>query len=117
MSVVDDDPSPSQWLIRRQDERMLLQALRRVPLQQQLVLQLRFWEDLTGGEIAEVLRIPEPTVRTRLRRATQALKAELARLPSGQVPAHETVDDDLDSWARRLHAVIAAARAADNAAT
>jgi RNA polymerase sigma factor (sigma-70 family) len=43
------------------------------------VVVLRFYEDLTHAEIAEVLGTPEATVRTRLHRALGDLRKELCR--------------------------------------
>ncbi|HVZ35507.1 MAG TPA: sigma-70 family RNA polymerase sigma factor [Polyangiaceae bacterium] len=100
-SVADLDASPSQLLARRQDERLLLEALKRVPLDHQIALELRFWEDLSGPEMAEVLGIPEPAVRSRIRRATERLKQELTALMTGPAGADESIDD-LDGWAQRL---------------
>jgi RNA polymerase sigma factor (sigma-70 family) len=104
-SVADLDPSPSQLVSRRQDERLLLEGLRRVPLDFQIVLELRFWQELSGKEMAEVLGISEPSVRGRLQRATQRLKQELAALMAGRDGLEETLDD-LDAWAKRLEVAL-----------
>ena len=58
-SVCDLDPSPSRLIAEHQEQRLLLEALRRIPLDLQIVLELSYWERLTAVEIAEVLRIPE----------------------------------------------------------
>lgn len=52
----------------------------------QEVLRLAFWEDLTPAEIAVVLSIPGVTARTRLHRARQRLRGALAE-PDPAVPA------------------------------
>ena len=46
-----------------------------LPAQQRAVVVLRFWEDLTQEQIAEVLHIPLGTVKSTLHRALRALKA------------------------------------------
>nr|HEV7953009.1 sigma factor-like helix-turn-helix DNA-binding protein [Candidatus Acidoferrales bacterium] len=51
------------------------------------VLTLRFEEEMKLEEIAEVLSIPLPTVKTRLRRALEAMRLKLEkRLPGGELP-------------------------------
>jgi RNA polymerase sigma-70 factor, ECF subfamily len=51
------------------------------------VVTLRFEEEMKLEEIAEVLGIPLSTVKTRLRRALDALRGKLAhRLPGGELP-------------------------------
>ena len=102
-SVAGLSPSPASRLVRQEQERVLLEALRRVPLDQQIVLELSFWEDFSGPEIAEALCIPEPTVRSRLRRATERLRLEIAAMDVSGVSLPKT-DDDLRDWSQRLRA-------------
>jgi RNA polymerase sigma factor (sigma-70 family) len=106
-SVADLGTSPSAIVLRHQQERALLEALRRVPLDHQIVLELRFWQELTGPEIAEVLDIPEPSVRSRLQRATERLRGELREV-AGKGIAPPDTEDDLQRWAERLRTALAA---------
>lgn len=53
-------------------------AFRRLEPDQRAVLACRHYLELSVPEIAEVLRIPEGTVKSRLNRAAQALRASLA---------------------------------------
>lgn len=98
-SIEDLLPSPSS-LLRRKDERTLLsEALRRVPVDLQLMIELHYWEGLAGPDIARIVEIPEGTVRSRLRRALEALRAELEALAT--TPRDEWRDEEsLASWAR-----------------
>src|ERR1700722_7162400 len=51
------------------------------------VLTLRFEEEMKLEEIAEVLSVPLSTVKTRLRRALEAMRGKLEhRLPGGELP-------------------------------
>ena len=50
------------------------------------MLELYYWEALTGGEIGELLGVPEDTARSRLRRARLLLEAEIQRLGGGHDP-------------------------------
>jgi RNA polymerase sigma factor (sigma-70 family) len=52
-------------------------ALRRLPVDLQLVVELHYWEDHSTAEIAELLELPQGTVKSRMRRAREALEADL----------------------------------------
>jgi RNA polymerase sigma factor (sigma-70 family) len=103
LSVADLGTSPSGVLMRNQEEELLLRGLRRLPAEQQVLLELSFWEELTGPEIAAVLEIPEPTVRSRLRRATERLRRELLEL-AAQSPTLRESAMELETWAARVRA-------------
>lgn len=100
-SVADLGPSPSSILAKRREERLILEALRNIPLDLQIALELFYWEDLSGPELAHVLGIPEGTVRSRVRRAREALDAALARL-TDDAGLLQSTTTDLDAWAKRL---------------
>jgi RNA polymerase sigma-70 factor (ECF subfamily) len=53
--------------------------VRNLPPDQQLVVALRFWRDLSLGEIAERLDLPLGTVKSRLHYAIRKLRRELDR--------------------------------------
>ncbi len=72
-SLEDLAPRPSEVFRAEKEKQVLLHALRRISLDQQILLVLYYWERMTGAEIAHVLDVPAPTVRGRLRRARQAL--------------------------------------------
>jgi RNA polymerase sigma factor (sigma-70 family) len=100
-SVVDLGTSPTGAVARKQEQRRLLNALRRIPLQYQIVLELRMWEDLSCAEIADVLDLPEPTLRSRLRLASERLRRELQA--SGMTgPALSDPGEELREWARAV---------------
>ncbi|NVB43170.1 sigma-70 family RNA polymerase sigma factor [Pseudenhygromyxa sp. WMMC2535] len=100
-SVQDFDPSLSSVVAANQEERLLLAALRRIPLEYQVILELHYWEDMTAKACAEVLDVPLGTAKTRLRRGRQLLEAELAKdAPSEEVLTRTL--SDLEGWARRL---------------
>lgn len=50
-----------------------------LPRQQRAVVVLRFYEDLEYAEIARILHISQPTVRSHIHRALAALRIELTR--------------------------------------
>jgi RNA polymerase sigma-70 factor (ECF subfamily) len=79
----------------------LLEALREVPIDDQIVLELKYFEGLSGSELAEVLGVPEGTVRGRLARGLARLRtcvADRLQDPQGSEPSV----DELDAWAQDL---------------
>lgn len=100
-SAMDLAPSPSQLVAKKQEHRILLQALRMIPLDHQIALELAYWEDMTGPEIGEVLGVPPATARTRLRRAREALTQKVSDLANTPELLESTMDN-LDHWAKSL---------------
>ena len=100
-SVFDLSPSPSVIVAKHREQQVLLQALRKIPLDHQIVLELYYWEKLSAREVAEVVQVPEGTARTRIRRAKQLLEEEMAKL-MGNKDQLETTIANLDSWAASL---------------
>lgn len=100
-SICDLHPGLETGLLGQEDERVLLEALRRIPVDYQVALELRFWEDLTGPELAEALGIPEGTVRTRIRRGLLRLREEVARIGAGEVGLASTMTR-LADWAAQV---------------
>lgn len=89
--------SPSGFALARERQKLLLDALARMPLELQTVLELHYWEGLSGAEIAEVVGIDHGTVRSRLHRARARLRGELAGLGSAY--------DDVDTLDRDARAI------------
>ncbi len=100
-SAMDLGESPSRLLVREEDEGLLLAALRRLPLELQIVLELFYVEKLSGPVLAEVLAIPEGTVRSRLRRAREQLRVHVELVAASPGAAVQSLDD-LEAWAERL---------------
>lgn len=98
LAVHDLAAGPSTVLARNASHRRLLEALRRIPLKYQIVLELYFWEELTGPQLGEALGILEDTARSRLRRAKLKLAGELNRLERS-ASALESTSADLERWA------------------
>jgi len=96
-SVEDLGTSPSTKLARTEHERLLVRALRAIPLDYQIALELAYWEQLSGREIAAVLGIAENTVRSRMSRARAALREQLEQLAASP----ELSDSTLQSFDAR----------------
>ena len=101
VSVVDLGASPVTLLAGRAEERLLLQGLRQIPIASQVILELYFWEQMTGREIGALLGVPEDTARSRLRRAKQQLEAALRQLEADAVQLESTLSN-LGQWATGL---------------
>lgn len=104
-SLADLGPTPSRLADKRISDRLLLEALRAIPLELQIALELHYWEHMAGPEIAEVLEIAEGTVRSRLRRAKEALEEKLKQL-SRSPRELETTLANLDQWAHAVRDLV-----------
>lgn len=100
-SVRELGAGPSSILLALETDRILLEALRSVPLDDQFLLELYYWERMAGPELAQVFSVPESNIRSHLRRAKQRLREQLDELSTDKRALAETVTD-LDAWAERL---------------
>ena len=89
--------SPSSAVGRRKEQQLLLMALRQIPMELQIVLELHYWENLSTRELADVMEIPQGTVKSRLRRAREALEKAMAGLSDSPQQIKSTIDN-LDRW-------------------
>jgi RNA polymerase sigma-70 factor, ECF subfamily len=74
---VDGGPAAGDAIADLADRDQLERAFRRVPVEQRAVLVLHHYLGLRLPEIAELLGVPEGTVRSRLHYATVAMRAVL----------------------------------------
>ncbi len=77
VSVADLATTVGTRIARDQAHRRLLDALRELPVEQQTLLELYYWEDLDIATLATIFDAPPPTIRTWLYRARQQLKDRL----------------------------------------
>ncbi|WP_434424261.1 RNA polymerase sigma factor [Nannocystis pusilla] len=101
VSVADLGAGPNTLLGAQEEQRLLLVALRHIPLWAQEVLELHFWERLTAAEIAALLELGENAVYARLRRARLRVAEALERLAGSAALLSSTLGD-LDGWARSV---------------
>ena len=73
VSVHELGPGLSTAYARHREQRLLLDALRRLPLDFQVTLELYYFESMSAAEIGAVLGLPEGTVRGRIRAAKQRM--------------------------------------------
>lgn len=93
--------SPISAVAARQEQRLLLEGLRRLPVDYQVVLELHYWEGMSATELADVLAIPVGTAKTRLRRGRELLEERLRELSASAVLLQSTLAN-LDAWAAQL---------------
>ncbi|HEY8430238.1 MAG TPA: sigma-70 family RNA polymerase sigma factor [Sandaracinaceae bacterium] len=110
-SVADRAPSPSTQMHRRFEHRVLLEALRAIPLDLQIALELHYWEQMSVAEIAEVMRVPVGTAKSRLRRAREALVEAIRALEEDPAKLGSTLAS-LDQWPRRARGARSGGRGA-----
>jgi len=100
--IHDLDPDPEFIRLQRDEDRLFMKAMRKLPFEQQLVLELSFWEKMSGREIAEALNIAEGTVRSRIRlgrKRLQALLRDLAESPE----QFKTATLSFTVWQKHIH--------------
>lgn len=106
--VAELDNSPSQLIVEHDEQLLLVRALRRLPLELQVVLELFYWQDLRSLDIAEILDLPHGTVRSRIRRAREQLGERLQELTDDPALRASTVRN-VEDWLRSLQVRKAAA--------
>jgi RNA polymerase sigma factor (sigma-70 family) len=79
--------SPSERMARAEQIEQLRAALRQLPAEQQLLLELHYWHDLDAAALGEVFGAAPGTVRVRLLRARRALRDSMAAAQGGSLVA------------------------------
>lgn len=105
LSVADLAPSPSNVVAHKAEQRVVLEGLRRLPLDYQIVLELTYWEDMSDRDVADVLDVPHGTVKSRIRRARIALDEHIEALSASPALLAST-RENLDAWARGLRETV-----------
>jgi RNA polymerase sigma factor (sigma-70 family) len=98
-SIAELVSTPGTRIARNQEHRRLLEVLRELPVEQQMLLELHYWEDMEIADLADVFEAPQATIRTRLHRARKLLREKMEGAAPGRVL--ETLET-MDAWARGL---------------
>jgi RNA polymerase sigma-70 factor (ECF subfamily) len=83
-SIADAAPAADEQLAGTEMQQMLERLIAGLPEDLRHTLELSTVRELNSAEIAEVMKIPEGSVRTRLFRARKQLKEKLAVLLEGR---------------------------------
>jgi RNA polymerase sigma factor (sigma-70 family) len=86
-SVAELVTTPVTRLARDAERRQVVEILRTMPLEQQTLLELHYWEDLDIAAIAEIFDATSNAIRVRLHRARQALRQRLEASGDAASPA------------------------------
>jgi RNA polymerase sigma factor (sigma-70 family) len=97
-SVFDLSPGASTIIARKREQRLLLEGLRRIPIEHQIALELFYWEGMSAAEIADVFGISHSAMRSRMSKARALLEAQMAKLSESSELLDSTVAG-LDGWA------------------
>lgn len=99
-SIADLDGPSSTRLHQRQ---RLLRALQVLPLDQQIAIELHYWEGFTSEELGTALGISASAARGRLDVARGRLRDSLSKA----FPKRPASDfDDLDAWSQQLRGLV-----------
>jgi RNA polymerase sigma factor (sigma-70 family) len=77
LSMADLEPGLSEAVAVREDQRRLALALRRLPVDFQIALELHYWEGMSSAELGRVLELAEHEVEAHLARSRAQLEARL----------------------------------------
>lgn len=92
--------TPSRCAALRQEQTAMLMGLTALSVQQQMTVQLYYWERMKVAEIAAVFGVPESTITTRLARARELIRKQVELGPFRK-HAH-VVSEDFERWIRSL---------------
>ena len=79
-SAADLGTSPSLAAAREQEHRLLLDALHRLPVDTQMLIELHYWEGMDAAALAGMFEVDPTTIRTRLHRARARLRQSIEQL-------------------------------------
>lgn len=102
-SIADLAPGPVSILVKKEQEKRLVVALRQLPINDQMIIEMYRWQELSAREIGEVMDMPEGTIRSRIGRSMKAL----ARILQGPELSDEELAgsvEDIEGWLRSLRA-------------
>jgi len=95
--------SPTGHIAAREEQKLLLEAMRHLPLDMQIVLELHYWEGLSVREISAIIDTPTGTIKRRLQRARQRLDELIAELATTDELRRST-QANFEDWAQALRA-------------
>lgn len=101
ISLCDLNPGPSTLMRRLEQDHLLLDALRRLPLDLQVVIELRYWEKMSSAEISPVLGVSASAIRDRLQKGRLLLKQSMLKSTPGPSRT-DARESDIEVWAEEI---------------
>ena len=93
--------TPSRAVAAKDERKLLALALRRIPLDLQICLELHYWEELSVADIAAVLEVPPGTIKSRLHRAREQLRSRIEAMHADPTLVESTLGE-LAKWVEAL---------------
>ena len=93
--------SPSTVVAGREEQRLLLAGLRMLTLEQQILLELFYWERMSTEEIGSVVGASRAAIKVRLHRARAQLRSALEQCDASDHLRTQTIRS-LDEWVGSL---------------
>jgi RNA polymerase sigma factor (sigma-70 family) len=100
-SIAELVSTPGTRIGRNQEHQRLVIALRSLPVDQQTLLELHYWEEMEISDLAAVFEAPAVTIRTRLHRARNALRELMLKGPAPDLATSLESLESMDAWAKR----------------
>jgi RNA polymerase sigma factor (sigma-70 family) len=97
----DTTLTPSGVVALRQEHRLLLRAYAELTPDEQIALQMFYWEGLSNADIAAVLEVSLTAVTTRISRARQRLRREIENIRV-RADVRASLLADLEGWTRSV---------------
>lgn len=79
LAMNEQSPTPEQAAAEREQNERLMQAVRGLAPDEQVLISLRYFMELAESEVAQTLNIPPGTVKSRLHRTLTRLREIIAR--------------------------------------
>lgn len=79
--LASDASTPSQQFVRRESERLIVNAIELIPYQQRQVIKLRYWNNMTLKEISETIGKSTTATAGLLHRGTKTLRSLMESKP------------------------------------
>jgi RNA polymerase sigma-70 factor, ECF subfamily len=73
-NVADEDDLPNELLVKLEQEKEITEIINKIPPNYQLILLMRYKDDFSLGEIAQILRKPYNTIKSQHQRALRNLR-------------------------------------------
>lgn len=102
--------SASSIVTDRRETQALVAALREIPIEDQVVVELMYFEGLSGAQIGEALDLPEGTVRGRLRRGLERLRVRVHAALDAGATSTPPGEDELLQWAAHVQQQLGSTR-------
>ena len=75
-----DVETPTGMRAKRDQNKLLLAALRTLPIDTQIMIELHYWEEMPYNDIVEVLGMPESTFKSTVHLARKLLEKRITEL-------------------------------------